>query len=242
MNRRRTLRTALLTALCFALVMVLSCANRTDTPDDALLATWLASIEQAEIAMHQGPQSMANSRSDRVVTSAADAEALLTQFEAHLDTLFTAEEKARCLSVFLDYPQQIAEREGHIADTNRPYTEMVGFGCFETEVLECTMAGNTAELTAAVTVWAQQVSRYSADLFVSSFPVNKFVQRIQFVLEGGNWKISGMTLSSDLLMDAPEELEAHFSTLEEAAAQAVTVTPRNLFLGTQMTPTPPPRS
>lgn len=196
--------------------------------EETMIADWLATIEAAELAVFYGPESVLDDDAD-IVTTVDEATDVYEEYEAGLDEIFTEREKADCVDLYGNYPEEVDMRDEIIADSNQQLLEFVGYGFFDIEMLDYTIDGDTAVMNVLVTKWSKSIDQCGDSGFDVVFPVNKSIRKVQMLFEDGAWKYDKWDVASDILMEGDYDLEQTFPTYEEAVAYANSVTPRNVL-------------
>lgn len=203
--------------------------NRPVDIDPELADEWTDLIERANVAQRCGPESLLYESGYHRVETISEAEELLAEYDEYLRGILTDWIRENYLSTHETYPQQIETWEDDIQDPNYTYDVFVDAGCFDTEITDYTIDGDTADVTAVVTSWSKSISRGFPSQYTALILLSKKVNHVSMVKADGSWKINGVDSHGDIMMDSYSPSAQTFSTLEEAAAYATTVTPRNIL-------------
>jgi len=210
--------------LCTLLIAVLAgttvYANYPGSTKDAdLINDWAALIVQAETAELLGPESVLEDTTQVIVTSEEAAE-VYDEYAEKIDEFFTEDRKKTVLDTQSIYSDEIEMREESIHGSGQYFIEVLDYGNFEVEVLRHTQNQDTATVYTLFSGWEKIVRPTETSEYLAMFPLNKYILKSELVLVEDEWKISGSTIVSSVLMDADFSLERAFTSYEEAIAYA----------------------
>lgn len=201
-----------------------------ETTENETEVDWVALVETVTSLSVVGPSAVLDDPAE-IVDSAEEADAILSEYEDVVDSVFTESGGADYLDSFRSYTEEVENREEIIEDSSTALFEVIDYGNFEVEIVEYNISGSNAEVYALISSWQKIVMQDESDnsIFGVGFPVCKVIKKFNFILDGEDWKYDSFDVVSAYAMSEDDSLYKEEANYEDAVAYAVSVTPSNVL-------------